>query len=636
MKKRLEHFYSSFGDSGIMFILYAFSVVANCLLTWNMELPAIHPDEITVAGTAAFFAGKDWSALLASPHFSEGLTGGGYIQALFYVPLFYLFNTPYAIYKAMLVVNSLLISFIPMIVYHIAAKLGVARVRHKLMISISCGMYVSYIVSGKYIWGESISALLCWVMLLCVFTAWDKKNKSTRFTMSVLLGFLFAVSYAADFQLLAVNAAILITVLLAHFVLREKVLNLVAFAGSAALSFVAERLVSGMLREKLSGADPTLALSGSIGNFFSSLFSATYSFMTSSLGAGALALALSFVLILSLIREGIRKRVETPESNTKVYEPIKHKYSLRITLFALFQFLAVGCLEIFSSMFVINSGSTITEISRSGDNLAPFALFLVMVFAVQYGMELHQLFLGAGIYGYVCGAFALLSYGKMTDEQNVRVLSDILPLKGIVEVTSSPMTYLILSSCVFTLFALLMVFVSCSRKHRGILTAASLFSVFVLSAGYLSIAYLPKLGRENIERTAPYCEVFALLYNNSQSPPIVIYEAENELAATIQFLAKDTKVSIVKAGEEIPSSCLLVTYNKVQIPKGVTSYDNVGKTDTYTVYAFGEAARNFIKFSSQAEQSEKAVQTVQPVSSTSFTSTTSIQSAQNGKTVLSQ
>ena len=176
MKKRLEHFYSSFGDSGIMFILYAFSVVANCLLTWNMELPAIHPDEITVAGTAAFFAGKDWSALLASPHFSEGITGG-YIQALFYVPLFYLFNTPYAIYKAMLVVNSLLISFIPMIAYHLASKLNIPKVWQKIVISLCCGFYITYVAHSKFIWNEAICSLLPWALIWCIFMAWDKKNK---------------------------------------------------------------------------------------------------------------------------------------------------------------------------------------------------------------------------------------------------------------------------------------------------------------------------------------------------------------------------------------------------------------------------------------------------------------------------
>lgn len=599
MKRRMEQFYSAFGDSGIMFILYTFSVILNCLLTWNMELPSKFPEEITVAGTAAYFSGKDWSELLGSINSS-----GGYIQAIFYVPLFFLFSTPYAIYKAMLVMNSLLISIIPLIVYHIAAKLGIERVRHKLMISLSCGMYVSYIACSKFVCSDTISAVLCWIMLLCVFCSWNKKNKGTHFVMSVVLGFLFAAAYAANPQLLAVDAAVLTAVLIAHFAFREKVLNLIVFAASCALSFTAEHFVFAALKQSLWNENVHIEFSRSVQNIFSSLYSGFYAFMTSSLGMGALALALFLALAFSILREGIRKRVDTPESNTRVYEPIKHRYSMRVTLFALFQLLAVFLLEIFSSLFaVVCSNGEKKEFESCADILAPFALFLVLVFIIQYGIELHHVLLGAGIYAYACLCFVLTVYGGLDDVGHNKVLSEILPLRRLVDVSSSKMTYLVVSSCVFTFYALLFVFISCTRKHRARLAATSIFAVFVASATYFSVAYIPSAGKENAQKNAAYTEVFALLYNTPQSPPIIIYEAEDELASTIQFLAQETSVGIVKSGEKIPQSCLLITKSDVQLPRDAGSYDNVGKTSSYTVYAFGETARNFIRYNSQAEQS---------------------------------
>ena len=128
MKRRLEQFYASFGDKGVMFILYALSVVVNSLMTMCMELPAVFPEEISAAGIAAFFSGKNWSGLL-------GQTGvrGGYIHSLLYTPLFLVFDNPYALYKAMLVINAIIVSFIPLISYHLASKLGVERVRQKLL-----------------------------------------------------------------------------------------------------------------------------------------------------------------------------------------------------------------------------------------------------------------------------------------------------------------------------------------------------------------------------------------------------------------------------------------------------------------------------------------------------------------------
>ncbi len=590
MKRQLEHFYAAFGDSGIMFILYAFSVVVNTLLTWNMELPAVYPDEISAAGTAAFFAGKDWSSLLKT------IGGDGYIQSLIYMPVFSLFSSPYAIYKAMLVVNSLLVSFIPLIVYHLAAKLGIVRVRHKLMISLSCGMYVTYIAGSKFIWNEPITSLLCWIMVLCVFTAWDKKNKSTRFTMSILLGFLCAVAYAANERLIALTAAILLTVLAAHFIFREKVLNLAAFAASAVLSFTAEYFVNASLRADLWGDGASLTLTSSVERFFGSFYSGIYALMTVTFGMGALAAALFVILMLSLIREGIRRRVDTPESNTKVYEPIKHKYSIRLTLFALFQFLTIGFTELFTSLFPTkNSG--LSSIVGCGENVAPFALFLVLVFIIQYGIDLKKLFLAAGIYAYSCLCFGAAGYHTPLAGET-SLFSPILSMNGSSGLDASPMTYVIMSSCIFSLYALLMVFVSCSRKHRAALTSVLIFTVCVLSCGAIGTVYIPAVGRENAEHAAPYCEVFELLYNSPQSPPIVVYETEPELAGIIQFLAPNTPVSVLSVNDKIPESCLLIAENGVQLPNTAGSYDNVGKTSVYTVYAFGETARDFIRYSS--------------------------------------
>lgn len=596
MKRRLEQFYSAFGDSGIMFILYAFSLVANTLITWDMDLPVIYPDEISVAGTAAFFAGKDWSALLKT------IGGGGYIQALLYMPLFSLFGSPYAVYKAMLVVNSLIVSFIPIIVYHLSSKLGVARVRHKLMIALSCGMYITYIAGSKFIWSESVTSLLCWVDVLCVFTAWDKKNKSTRFTMSVLLGFLCAVTYAADSQMIALMAAILLTVLAAHFIFHEKVLNLAAFAVSAALSFTAEHFMTAALRSELWGDGAGLVPTGSLGRFFEAFYSGVYAFMTTTLGMGALAAALTVILMFSLVREGIRKRVDAPESNTKVYEPIKHKYSIRLTLFALFQFLTIGCTEVFTSMFLTRTSDGVPSVVVCcGENTAPFALMLVMVFIIRYGVDLKNMFIAAGIYAYSCLCFALAGYSTFhtgITAEHIRLLSAVFPLDETSGINRPHMTCLIISSCIFSLYALLIVFVSCSRKHRASIVMTSIFTVCAVLAGGIGLVYLPALGRGNTERLAPYCEVFALLYNTPQSPPIVVYEADPELAGIIQFLAPDTPVSRLTEGDTIPDSCLLIAESGVQLPNSTVSYDNMGRTSSYTVYAFGETARDFIRYSS--------------------------------------
>lgn len=606
MRHRLEQFYAAFGDKGVMFILYAFSLVTNSLLTVSMELPSVYPDEISVAGIAAFYSGISWTGLM------EQIGGNcGYIQALLYAPLFRVFKNPYALYKAMLIVNGILVSFIPMIAYHLASKFGVLRVRFKLLIALCCGMYFSYLTSSKFIWNEAITSLFGWLLVLCMFSAWDRKNRYTRFTMSLLTGFLCAVSYAADNRMLAVVAALVLTVLLSRLVFKEKIVNLPIFFVSLIISFFAEFLARMMIFQNVRNGANSAAMGdaavipgrlGPTGNFFGVFFSHIYAFMTSTLGMGAVAGALFTILIITRITEVIKNRAKAPENDAKVYEPIKHKYNLRITIFALFQFLAIGCTSIISALFSFGTtgayGSSV--FGRYTDNIAPFAMFLVLVFVVLYGIDLKKLLFSAAIYAYACLCFAIVGYPCVGENDYMTAsVTGLLPLSlngGSTDALTG-MSYIIMSSCVFSVLALTIVFASCSRKHRTALVSLLILFMIAYTSAYSGLLYLPELGAENAEKAEPYVEVSRLLYNNPQSPPIIVFESEPDLAATLQFLAPDTKVTMLKRGGRVPESCLLIAENGVEAPFEGGSYDMVGRTGSYSVYAYGESARDFMRYS---------------------------------------
>lgn len=608
MRYRLEQFYAAFGDRGVMFILFAFSVVVNSLLTVSISLPSVFPDEISVAGIAAFYSGNDWSGLMQQ-------IGGdcGYIQALLYAPLFLVLKNSYALYKAMLVVNGILVSFIPLIAYHLAAKFGVMRVRFKLLIALCCGMYFSYLTSSKFIWNEAVTSLFGWLLVLCMFSAWDRKNRYTRFTMSLLAGFLCAVSYAADKKMLAVVLALVLTVLLSKLVFKEKIVNLPVFFISLIVSFGTEFLARAILIQNIwNGAAGTFTSEteviperlGPTGNFFGVFFSHIYAFMTSTFGMGAVAGALFVVLIMTRITEMIKHKGTPSENDTKVYEPIKHKYGLRITIFALFQFLAIGCASVLSALFSFNAGMSAdgsTVFGRYTDNIAPFAMFLVLVFVFLYGIDLKKLLFSAAIYAYACLCFGLVGYPLVSRAGNqlTAAATGLVPLdfgSGTAELTG--MSYIIMSSVAFTMLALLIVFASCSRKHRTGLVSLSILFMIAYTSAYSGLIYLPAVGAANSEKIEPYTEVSRLLYNTPQSPPIITFETDPSLAATLQFLAPDTKVTMLNRGGRVPESCLLIAENGIEAPFEGGSYDMVGRTSVYTVYAYGESARDFMRYSS--------------------------------------
>lgn len=603
MKRRLEQFYESFGDKGVMFILYVLGVVINVLLSIFAELPAIYPDEINAAGAAAMYSGKDWTGLLNS---MEG--GSGYVQALFYTPLFRVISNPYALYKAMLIVNALLVSFIPLIVYHLAGKFGVLRVRRKLLIAVCCGMYIEYITNSKFIWNEAFTCLFVWLLALCLFTARDRNNTGSRVVYSVFIGFLCAAAFALNKHLAAIVFALILTVIFARIVLREKILNLPIFALSLFGSFTAEHFLRMTIYNAFWGIDSAGILGGfapnrePAGNLFELFFSYIYAFMTSSMGMGALAAAIFVVILYTFITEGTKGRAKTLEDGTKVYEPVKHEYSPRLMIFAAFQFLSVGCTAAVSSFFTFGENARDAEIfARYTDAIAPFAIFLVLVYIFLYGLDIKKTIIGAAIYGYSCFCFAVAGYPMIQHSGSFMYSSlfGIFPMiLGDGAANNTPgMRYVVMSSVVFTLYALIIVFVSCSRRRRTALVTGTIMCILLSTVIYAGTVYIPRVSRENSEELAACKQVAGMLYNNSQSPPIIAYKTEPKFAGTLQFLVPDTRVIMLGEGEKVSEPCLLVAQDDAGVPFDGGSYDVVGRQEGNTLYAYGESARDFIRYS---------------------------------------
>lgn len=607
MKRRLLQFYDSFGDRGVMFILYALAFVMNAIPAVFAETLSVYPDEINVAGVAALYSGRDWSGLL-----SRTGSVSGYVQALFYTPLFWVLKNPYALYKSMLIVNALLVSFIPLIVYHLAGKFGVMRVRRKLLIAFCCGMYVSYITNSKFIWNEPLTCLLGWLLALSLFSAWDKSSRGSRALSSVLVGFLCALAYASNKRLISLVAAVILTVLFARFVLKEKILNLPIFALSITLSFVAEHFTRISVDSALRGgasAETEISMDAA-GRFFGVFFSHIYAFMTSTIGMGSLAAAIFAVMLFTYLCEGIKSRPKALEDGTKVYEAVKHKYGTRITVFALFQFLAAGCASIISAFFTFGTGRWSQESAMFGrytDNIAPFAVFLVLVYIFTYGIDLVKLFIGAGIYGYACICFAVAGYplARLSGGFNYSPIFRLFPsIFGSETVESaSGMSYIVMSSLVFTLYAVVIVFISCTRRHRTALVTGAVFGVLMTGTVYAEFFQVPQTFRQSSEKLEPCKTVMRMLYNDSQSPPIVTYEIDEEYAAALQFMMPDTRVSALDDGGKVPESCLLVAASDAGVPFEGGTYDVVGRTDDFAIYAYGESARDFIRYSSASDRS---------------------------------
>ncbi len=618
MIKRFERFYSAFGDRGIMFILFAFSVVTHALLAINMELPAVNPDEFGTASIAAFYVGKDWSDLMSSIGYYYG-----YIQALFYIPLSLVFSSPYALYKAMLVMNGVLISFIPMIAYHLASKIGIPHVWQKVTIAFCCGFYITYIAHSKFIWNEAISSLLPWLLVWCVFMAWDRKNKYSRFTFSVITGFLCAVCYAAHSRLIAVVIALVLTLIIARFVFKEKILNLPSFFVTLIVSFTTEYFCRETIKNvvwhgnaRLNTVDSGLqriqglSESGGFDRLLATLFGHLYTFFTSTVGFGAIAIAVFIIICTKRCYEWYLNRRKPHEDGTKVYEPVKHKYSLRITFFGLYGFLAVGGSLLLSVLYKFNSGQfgkikDLIIFGRYTDCTAPMAIFLVLAFIFLYGYTIKMIIGSAAIYGYVCLGFTLTAYPYLQQTGSYREspILGLLPWRIAEDFTAdfSPISFIIMSSMTFGIFALMIVFAACTRRFKQQLAAIASCCIFVYTTVFAGVGYLPMRAEQNKQYTTPAKEVSELLYNDTLSPQIVAYGLSSRTAGLIQFLNPNTNVVRVSRKEALPETGIAIFENGSEIPFYPEQYDELGSTEEYTVLAYGQGARDYIKYKANSQ-----------------------------------
>lgn len=623
MKQSIKRFYETFGEKGILFILFAFSVVIHSLLAAQMELPAIYPDEIGTAAVAAFYSGRDWSGMMGQIGYYYG-----YIQALFYAPLMLIFKSPYALYKAMLVTNGVMISCIPMIAYHLSTKLGIKEGSEwqKIVIALCSGFYVTYVAHSKFIWNEAICSLLPWLVIWCVFMAWDKRTKDgMRLIMSVVTGILCAVCYAAHPRLVVVVIALTFTLLIAGLFFNERILNLPAFFVSLVSSLVLEHFCCELLKENVWGAVTNntpvgeldrlsgFAESGGIGDFFSTLIGHMYTFMSGTMGLGALAIVIFAALCISRVSEWRKMRSRSPESDTKTYE--KPGYSTPLIVFSIYAFLTVAGSMMVSVLFKFNSSriDVIQDISMFGrytDNVAPLAIFLVLVFLFLYGsgekgLRLNHVLWAAGLYAAVCFLFGKLVVPRLAEAEAYRE-SPVLALMPwrIGEDYTAPftgMSFLIISSCVFAVFAVLVICTSCTPRLKTQFISMLVCGIFFYTTVFAAGSYLPMRAEENRVNTSGAKQISALLYNDRQSPQIAAYKLPSKTSMLVQFLNPDTEVLIVRSKSKIPESCILIVERVNGIPLKHGTYEIVGYTDEYAVYACGESARDYIKYKRAAE-----------------------------------
>ena len=165
-------------------------------------------------------------------------------------------------------------------------------------------------------------------------------------------------------------------------------------------------------------------------------------------------------------------------------------------------------------------------------------------------------------------------------------------------------SFIIMTAVGFSVLALIAVFTACARKGAKALISGSMVCLCVYTTLFAGMVYLPERAEENVKRTDPARQVSTLLYDDSASPLIVCYKQKSRNAGLIQFLNPETKVTIIRREKNIPENCIIVADEEEILPMALDEYDYIGTEGGLSVYAYGETARDYMKYKRSADISE--------------------------------
>ncbi len=310
-------------DLPVMICIYIGALLLHSLMAQCSTIFNLTPDEYSVSAIAAYASGCDWSSTVSLSGYY------GYLQGLMYTPVFFVTDDPYLRYDLMIGINSLIVSFIPVIVYYLSRSTFALKKGMSVGFSLICGLYPCYMLLTKYTWNESLCDIMPWLFLLVAFKALQS-NGVKKQILSVLGAIVLVAGYAAHGRMLALMAGGVALILIAFFAMKKKIFGFIAFFSGLCVSFAADLLAKNYFQNALwlldeGGGTPTNTIEDSLSrvftaggdffvNFLKTLIGHFFYFISSTWGFGAICI----VMIIGAVFMYFRRRIK-PASDSDAY-----------------------------------------------------------------------------------------------------------------------------------------------------------------------------------------------------------------------------------------------------------------------------------------------------------------------------
>ena len=659
---KLRAIYRKYGNKAIYPPMFVMFFIFHLIGGLGMTYPAVDPNELSVIAVADFFAGRNWAGVMVSVDYYYG-----FLQGLLYTPIVILFEDPVLQYKAIMVLNSALISMVPLIAYSLSYRMRTGKVWKCVITAVAAGGYCCYFAHTKFAWTETVSIVLPWVIIWLVFRSGDCKSKTTRFFMSLLTGFVCGLSFAAHTRLTAVVLALTIALILEHIFFGKKIINPIAYVTSLLLSTVVVAAVSSLLQRYLWCAENSSLLKNTFLEFWTNLpdnlaedgisrlvetFCAQmYYYATTTWGLGAISFCLFAAVVSACIKHKLKKEPQTYETD--------------ISVFSFFSVLTVIFTIVFSTFYRFSSdGYGIYQdtmmFGRFIDGVVPFALVFTLIMLFTHSISVNKILGGAAVLVIIYVAFMITAVPIILESESTRIapVLGLYPLR--IGAASRELlnfdSLLLTMSMTFCVMGVLLVVISCTKKYRSIIISTLMTMITVFSFLFISIVYLPICAAESVEKNASVSELSAKVYNQQGAPGITAFNISRHDALMLQFLNRNVTVKLTYDIESVPENSFLA----VNANEDVSALENsrtpfllVAECGNLRLYAYGERASAYMvsqdigedeldasKDTLMPEKTAPALETkdpettTAPVSSVTTTERTSIVSTSNTPSVI--
>lgn len=619
-------------DSVLMILLYAVTLVLHILMTSAATIFNLTPDEYAVAAIAAYANGYDWSATVSA--------GGyyGYFQSLFYIPVFWFIKEPMLQYRAMLIINGIIMSLAPVIVYYLARKQFEVRKLSSVFIAIVCGTYPSYMLLTKYTWNETMCCILPWIFALLMYkslesqkdTSHSKKAVFMQQMWAVLGGLTLIAAYATHGRMLALTAAGIVLELIVLFTMKKRLFSLIGFFSATVVGFIADKFTKDFLQSALWLTETkTRTTTNTIENmiaritkidaeelihFPQTLIGHFFYFFSSTWGFGAICVTIIITAICSYYAAKRREKKAAALGND-VPLPDNKKISDSLAIFCWYALLAMGAIFVVSVMFkatstVYNTRADTAIFGRYIENFFPVAIFAALVLIYKGRLTLTQCFAGLVSASAVFVGTELVTVPAVIgDSENTKrvinaMILGIAPLR-IDEGLKAPFTnstfIKIICVVMALLLALLIARLIIHKKEKTLFNAVTLTLAALLCFTniYCYGSYTVVQGK-NAQYGANYITTALSMTKGCEYNDILSYSLKGERYTKAQFLFPDKKVRTasnitkLKKLKECPD--FIITARENNLNMWIDDIYLVGSINNNVhLYACSENAINWVK-----------------------------------------